>query len=587
MERWMLQTKRGDFYGLAEQFGLSPVTVRLMVNRGVSTPEQIWKYLYGGRQDEYSPYLLLGAEEAADRLLAAVRRGEKILIASDYDVDGIFSGQILLEALRRVGGDCAVCTPHRVKEGYGVNPGMVERAKRDGFSVLLTSDNGIAAFEAVERAKKLGMEVIVTDHHECQWDESRETLRLPAADVVVDPHQPGENYPFPGLCGAGVVYKFVEILYEKCGLPQTESDRFLEYLAVATVADVMELKDENRIFVKEGLRRLEHTENAGLAALIEVCGLKGKRLTAYHIGFILGPCFNSAGRLGTAQQAFDLLAAGPGEAAALAQSLKELNDSRKQMTNRGVEEACAWVERQERRDDIFVIPLPDCHESIAGIVAGKVREQYHHPTIVVTPAEHGWKGSGRSTESWNMFQGLSDCRDLMTHFGGHPMAAGFSLPEENIESLRRRLNADTGLTPEDFIPEVKIDVALPLGYLSESFVEELDLLEPCGTGNPEPLFAESRFALRRGRVVGKNLNVLRLTVENTAGTRMEAVYFGDIPAFEELVRENFGPEALGQLYRGEPNPIALSLAYYPQIDEYRGVRSLQIVISYLRAAPDP
>ncbi len=582
--KWVLEAKRADFYGLAKKFGIDPVTVRLMVNRGINTEEKMEKYLYAGRADEYSPYEMRGAEEAAERLLAAIRRGERILIATDFDVDGIFSGEILLTAIREAGGEAVVRAPHRTREGYGVNVAMVERACSEGISTMITCDNGIAAFDAVERAKQLGMQVIVTDHHACPYRETAEgqEVLLPQADVIVNPHQPGETYPFHGLCGAGVAYKVAEILYEKCGLSRECSDRLLEYVAVATVADVMDLTDENRIFVREGLRRLQHTENPGLRALIRACGLEGKQLTAYHIGFILGPCFNSAGRLDTAEKAFALLAAGEEEAGPLAESLREMNESRKQLTAQGVEEACAWVEERKKLEDILVIPLPDCHESIAGIVAGRVRERYHHPTIVLTRGEHGWKGSGRSIEAWDMFRGLSACRDLLTRFGGHPMAAGLSLEEENIDVLRRRVNENTGLTEKDFVPIIRIDVAMPLEYISEKLIREFNLLEPFGKGNPKPLFAESWFAIRSARILGKNRNVLKMCVENRAGTRMDAVYFGDIPSFEERVRERFGETELRKLYRGEPNAVCLSLAYYPEVDEYMGRKNLQIVVSQMR-----
>ncbi len=589
MEKWMQVMRRADFNGLAQRFGLDPVTIRLMVNRGVNTEEKIERFLYADWRQEYDPYQMKGAEKAADMLQQAIRRGEKIRIASDFDVDGIFSGQILYEGIRACGGDVSVKAPNRVKEGYGVNAGMMEAAAEDGVGTVITCDNGIAAFEAIRRAKELGLTVIVTDHHECQYEEKEEgrVLKLPEADVIVNPHQPDCSYPFEGLCGAGVAYKVIRILYEKCGIPREESLRLLEYVGIATVADVMDLVDENRIFVKEGLARLMHTENAGLRALIRACGLEGKTLTAYHIGFILGPCFNSAGRLDTVDIAFGLLRSTEAAAYPMAEKLREMNESRKGLTRQGEQQAIAWVESQPAMDDVLVIPLPDLHESVAGIVAGRIRERYHHPVIVLTRGADGFKGSGRSIPAWNMFEGLMRCRPLMTKFGGHPMAAGLSLPEENIDLLREQINAETGLTEDDFIPIIRIDVPMPIGYITEERIREFSLLEPCGKGNTKPLFAESRFHILWARILGKNRNVLRMTVENEQRSRMDALYFGDIAAWEEAVRENFGVTALQALYGGRPAGVTMSLAYYPEVNEYMGRRSLQIVVEHWRVVRQP
>ena len=581
-ERWMLQTKKADFFGLAERLHLDPVTVRLMVNRGVCDEASMRKYMRGSKEDEYDPAEMKGARLAASMLWEAIGRGEKILIASDFDVDGIFSGQILWEGIRCAGGYAETRAPHRVKEGYGVNAEMVRKAWDDGFTTMITCDNGIAAFEAVTEAKHLGMRVIVTDHHQCIRDEASGQVKLPEADVIVNPHQPGCRYPFDGLCGAGVAYKLMELFFRQGGLPMERCDRFLEYAAIATVADVMDLVDENRILVKEGLRRLGTTQNAGLRALIQENGLDAEHLTSYHIGFVIGPCFNAAGRLDTVDRAFALLRAEEEEAKPLAAELKELNDSRKDMTVRGTEEAIRWVESQPKLDDILVIPVPDCHESIVGIVAGRIRERYHHPVFVITRAKEGWKGSGRSLENWDMFEGLLRCQDLLTKFGGHPMAAGISLAEENIDVFRRRINEATGLTAKDFQPVVKIDVAMPLEYITERLLAELAVLEPFGKGNPKPIFAESKFRLRRARVVGRNRNVLQMQVENMAGTRMDAVYFGEIDAFDSLVEERYGGKALNDLYEGLPNPVVLGLAYYPTVNEYRGIRSIQITVTNIR-----
>ena len=580
-ERWVLQAKKADFFGLAEQLQLDPVTVRLMVNRDVRDLAAMEKYIRGSKEDEYDPALMKGCIPAAKMLWEAIRQGEKILIASDFDVDGIFSGQILWEGIRCGGGYAETRAPHRVRDGYGVNEEMVRQAWADGFTTMITCDNGIAAFDAVSEAKRLGMRVIVTDHHQCIRDDEGE-VRLPEADVIVNPHQPGCTYPFHGICGAGVAYKVMEMFFRLGGLSQERCDRFLEYTAIATVADVMDLVDENRIFVKEGLRRLGHTKNPGLRALIQEKGLDAEHLTSYHIGFVIGPCFNAAGRLDTVDRAFALLRAEEDRVLPLAKELKELNDSRKDMTVKGTEDAIAWVESRPQLDDILVIPLPDCHESIVGIVAGRIRERYQHPVFVLTKGSEGWKGSGRSTEKWDMFEGLLGCQHLLTRFGGHPMAAGLSLEEENIPVFREAINQNTGLVPEDFVSVVKIDVPMPLEYITERLLKELAILEPFGKGNPKPVFAESKFRIRKARVVGRNRNVLQMTVENLAGTCMNAVYFGEIDAFEETVRERYGERALEDVYSGAPNPVVLGLAYYPGINEYRGVRSIQITVTNIR-----
>ncbi len=586
-EKWVLAAKKADFRALAGEFGLDPVTIRLMVNRGADTPEKIRTFLMSDWRSEYDPHLMKGAEEAAGRLRAAILRKEKILIASDFDVDGIFSGQILWEAIREAGGQARVLAPDRQKEGYGINVGMVERAAQEGVGTIITCDNGIAAVAAITRAKELGLEVIVTDHHECQYLETADgrELLLPPADVIVNPHQPGCRYPFKGLCGAGVVYKVVQLLYELCGFPREKSLAFLEYAGFATVADVMDLRDENRILVKEGLRRLSHTQNPGLKALLEVCGLAGKTITAYHVGFILGPCFNSAGRLDTVEEAFALLQSTPEKAERTALLLKERNEARKELTRQGLAQAMEWVESNTPLPPVLVIPLPGCHESVAGIVAGRVREQTHHPAVVLTRSADGFKGSGRSIENWNMFEGLSACRDLMTRFGGHPMAAGLSLPEENIPELARRLNDHSGLKEEDFVPVVRIDVPMPLQYITKDLVKEFSVLEPFGKGNPRPLFAEKNFRVLQAAVLGKNRSLVKMLVENEAGIRMDALWFGQADDFGRFISDAFGAAALEALFRRQGGDIRLALVYYPEINEYMGQENLQIIVEHMKPAP--
>lgn len=583
MEKWVLEAKKADFQELGRRFGVDPLVIRLMANRGVRTEQEMRQYLYGTLEDLHDPEKMKDMERAGDVVMHTIAAGLPIVIASDFDVDGIFSGQILLEGFRRLGAVATVKTPHRIREGYGLNQRIVEETAAEGAGLLVTCDNGIAAFEAAERAAELGVPLVVTDHHEVAFqveaDGSR-TYQLPKAAAILDPKQEDCPYPFKKLCGAGVAYKFVQYLYERQSIPKEEMEDLLEYVAIATVADVMDLEGENRILVKEGLHRLRRTKKPGLQALIDANQLAKERLSSYHIGFVLGPCFNAAGRLETAEEAFALLAARTREEAEpLARQLKILNDSRKEMTVRGTEQAIEWIEHSAVREDkVMVVPLEDCHESLVGIIAGRIKERYHRPVIVVTNVEEGYKGSGRSIEAYNMFEGLQACRGLMSRFGGHAMAAGLTLPKENLPILREQLNREADLTEEDFVPIIRIDADMPLGYISEKLVDELEILEPFGKGNPKPLFAEKKFWIRRASIVGKTRPFLRLQVQNTAGTVMNGIYFGDAGEFEKRVARKFGNAAWEQALRGEKNEICLMLAYYPSINEYMGRRSLQIVI---------
>lgn len=594
---WVIRAKRADFYGLADRFGLDPVVIRCIANRGAASEAEIRRYLEADWRDEYDPHRMLGAEQAASEILEAVRSGEKIMIASDYDVDGVMSGRIFLESIRDAGGDVFQRAPNRIREGYGLSRSMVEDAAAQGVSVIVTCDNGIAAFEAAKRAEELGIRLIITDHHECQFEVTPEgktvtgadggkIYRFPKSSVVVDPHQPGETYPFKGLCGAGVAYKVCRLLYELQGRPREESLHLLEYAGIATVVDVMDLVDENRILAKEALVRVPRTENPGLRALLSLYRLDGReKLAAWHFGFEIGPCLNSAGRLADAGMAMDLLDASEEEAPALARKLKELNDSRKSMTAEGVESAERWIASRPALDDVLVIPVPDLHESIAGLTAGKLREKYHHPVIVLTRSGHGdWKGSGRSVESWDMFAHLMECRSLMTKFGGHPMAAGLSLPEENIDAFRARLNETSGLTEDDFKPIIKLDAAMPIDYIRPALIEQLKLLEPCGKGNPDPLFAEKDFHILSARLLGKQANVLKLSVQNSAGCRMDAVWFGPREDFENTVRGEYGEDSLRALYGGRDPGVHLMLAYVPVMDDYWDPPQIQMQIQAIGRA---
>ena len=589
MEKWVLMAKRADFKALAERFGISPVLARLMVNRGINSEAAIEKYLNGTLDDLYEPHSMKDIVKAAEMIVKAAAQGDKIAIASDFDVDGIFSGFILYTAFCRVGAVPEILTPDRTKEGYGLNERIVTEAYHKGIRLIVTCDNGIAAFEPIAHAKSLGMTVIVTDHHDIPYEEDeagvRRNLRT-EADAIVNPKQPDCAYPFKKLCGAGVAFKLVQVLYELCGIKKRELHTLVQYAAIATVADVMDLEDENRIIVKYGLMQLANTDNLGLQALIGVCRLNPEKISAYHIGFVLGPCFNAAGRLETVKIALELLMSkNISQAEEIAIRLKNLNESRKEMTVRGFEQAVAVIEEKGyHQDKIIVVCLENCHESLVGIIAGRIKEKYYRPTIVFTNVEGGMvKGSARSIEAYNMFEGLTQCKALLTKFGGHPMAAGMSLPAKNLDALRQRLNENCRLTASDLIPVVKIDVAMPIGYITENFVEQLELLEPFGKGNIKPVFAEKHFKVIKAAVIGKNRNVLKMTVCNEQHTMMEALYFGDIEAFDSFVAKEYGKAAVDEMYRSTMSGVDLALSYYPSINEYMGNRKLQIIVqSYCR-----
>ena len=558
---WMLQTKRADFDGIARQFGIDPVTARVIRNRGIEGRENIERYLYGDLDSLYSPWLLKDMRPAVDILKRKLKEGQKIRIVGDYDIDGVCSTYILYQALKRLGGNVDYAIPDRIKDGYGIYESMIRAAAEDGIDTILTCDNGISAFSQIQTAKEFGMTVIVTDHHEVPADGEREIL--PPADAVIDPKQRSCSYPFPEICGAVVAYKLVQALYEESGVSREEWLELLEFAAIATVGDVMKLQDENRMIVKYGLKKLGHTKNLGLKKLAEKTNLDLNSITAYHIGFVIGPCLNAGGRLQTAKLALSMLLAKDEETAEeLAQELKDLNDMRKDMTEHWTAEAKVLADTQYRNDKVLVIFLPDCHESLAGIIAGRLREYCQKPAIVLTRSEEAVKGSGRSIESYHMFQKLSEVKDLMLKFGGHPMAAGLSLLEENIDEFRRELNERSGLTEEDFKAKLWIDVPMPIDYINERLVEELKILEPFGQGNEKPLFAQKQVRIRSCRVIGKNKNVVKLVLEGGSGMPMDGILFTDGIAFEE--------ERAGR--------TVMDIIYYPEINEYNGNRNLQVVI---------
>lgn len=582
MERWVLLRKGADFQHISEKFHITPRMASLIRNREVIGDENIERYLHGTISDLYDGMRMKDMDKAVSILAEKIREKKKIRIIGDYDIDGIQATYILLEGLEFLGARVDSDIPDRMKDGYGLNQNLIDRAIDDGVDTIVTCDNGIAAREEIAYAKRVGITVVVTDHHEVPYIEEQRTRTylLPEADAVVDPKRVDCSYPFKGLCGAAVAYKLVEALIESVGKDSDEVDYLLENVAIATVGDVMDLVDENRIFVKQGLEMLKSTKNIGLRALIECTGVNADAITSYHIGFVLGPCMNASGRLDTAKRALELLCAKTEkEADVLAGDLKALNDSRKDMTAVAVEDALIQVETTEiKNDDVLVVYLPNCHESLAGIVAGRVRERYYKPAFVLTKGEHGLKGSGRSIETWHMYEGLNRCSHLLTKFGGHALAAGLSLEEENLEAFRREINQYSGIKADDLVEKVCIDMVLPFEAVSENFIDELRVLEPFGKGNTKPVFAERQIKVKSAQILGRNQNVLKMKVQNASGTEMDAVYFGDISEFLDYVKSKFGITEYERMMAGRLNAVEMSFIYYPDVNEFRGIKNLQIIV---------
>ena len=563
--KWMLYAKKADFNKIAEEFHINPVTARVMRNRDVSGQEAIRRYLYGTMADLYSPGLLKDGEKAADILKEKTEAGKWIRIVGDYDIDGVCSTYLLFQALKRVGARVDYEIPDRVKDGYGINEQIIEAAARDGVDTILTCDNGISAVAQMERAKELGMTVIITDHHDIAKEGEKDIL--PHADAIVNPKQQDCPYPWKEICGAVVAYKLIQILYGKFHIPDGEWEEMIEFAAIATVGDVMRLRDENRILVREGLARLPFSKSLGLKKLVEKNDLDITQVSAFHIGFVIGPCLNAGGRLQTAKMALRLLLSQDQEEAdKLAQELKELNDQRKDMTSQGVEEAAVQVDENYMDDKVLVVYLPECHESLAGIIAGRLRERYHKPSIVLTRAADGVKGSGRSIEGYHMFEALLEVKELLTKFGGHPMAAGLSLEEANVDRFRQALNRNARLTEEDFIPKIWIDVAMPIEYVSEPLIQELKMLEPFGQGNEKPQFAQKAMRIRSARVVGKNRNAVKLSMVTPGGAAVDGILFTEGDRF----MEEMGAKR------------EMDVIYYPDINEYNGNRTIQMVVKEYR-----
>lgn len=589
MAQWMIAAKKADFQKIAEKYGIDPVVARLIRNRDIIEEEDIRKYLDGGKKDLYDPLLLKDMDKAVAVLKEKIASGAKIRIIGDYDADGICASYILLRGLTACGARADTVIPHRVRDGYGLNEGLIKEASDGGIDTVVTCDNGIAAAAQIDYGKKLGMTVVVTDHHEIPYEETENGERkylLPDAAAVVDPKRQDCPYPCKNICGAAVAYKLVQqLLAEHKGVASGEEEEeileeLLEVAAFATICDLMELKDENRIIVKHGLANMRHTRNQGLKALMEVCGVERRQISAYHIGFILGPCMNATGRLDTAKRALELLQSRErDEAARIAAELKNLNDIRKEMTVKGTEEAAASIEREGLlKDKVLVVYLPEVHESLAGIIAGRIREKYGKPTFVLTKGEEGVKGSGRSIEGYHMYEELTGCKEFFTKYGGHKMAAGLSMREEDVEAFRKRINERCRLTEEDLEEKIHIDVAMPLSYISKGLIGQLELLEPFGVGNAKPVFAQKDIHIIHGRIMGKNRNVGKYGITDGNGGFYDMVYFGDLEAFHDFLVEKAGEYMANRLYRGERVDIPISILYYPDINRYGGKESIQIVM---------
>ena len=566
MQKWFVTMKKADFEAIAKKYQISPMLARLIRNRDIIGDDNIANYLNGTEADLHDGFLMKDMKCAIAILSNKIQEGKKIRVMGDYDIDGVNASYILKEGLQKLGACVDTDIPDRMKDGYGLSKLLIDRAILDGVDTIITCDNGIAAYDEIEYGKQQKLTIIVTDHHEIPYQEydGRKEYIIPKADAVVNPHQIDCSYPFKGLCGAAVAYKVIESLYKEKGKSLEEIEYLIQNVAIATIGDVMDLVGENRIFVKKGLRLLKTTENLGLKALMECNQIDKNRLSSYHIGFIIGPCINASGRLDTAKRALELLEAKTTrDAVRIAEDLKVLNDNRKELTEKGVEQAVKLIETTSvGKDRVLVIYLPDCHESIAGIIAGRIKERYYKPTFVLTKAEHGVKGSGRSIEAYNMYEEMCKCKTIFTKFGGHKLAAGLSLEEENVESFRQKINELAQLTDEDLCPKVSIDMRLPFSFISEEFIQELELLEPFGKGNSKPVFAEKNIRVRNPRIIGKNKNVLKFQAEDLNGNKIDAIYFGDVQKCMEYMQSQ----------------EQLSVTYYPAVNEFQGNKTLQIIV---------
>lgn len=583
MATWYEIRKGADFLGLSKKYQIDPVIARLLINRDIKEAS-FASFLRCDKKNLHSPREMKDMEKAVSIIKEAVDEHKKIRVIGDYDIDGINSTYILYSGITRVGGDVSYAIPRRIEDGYGINPDMVLAAYEDGVEVIITCDNGIAAFPAVEKANELGMTIVVTDHHQIPFDEvdGKKVERLVPAAAVVDPHQETDTYPFPEICGGMVAWKFVTLLYEVCGISNEEAEAFIENAAFATVGDIMPLKDENRIVVKLGLKAMENTKNIGLHALIAQNHLEGGTISAYHLGFVLGPCFNASGRLETADLAMELLLEkDEHEAVRKAGELVSINEERKAMTRNGDEMALLMMEENHmEKDSVLVLYIPSLHESLCGLVAGHIKEKYYRPTFVLSDGADCVKGSGRSIEAYSMFEKMNECKELLLKFGGHPMAAGLSLAKENVDEFRRMLNEKANLSEKDLEPVLEFDMQLPPSYLlaHPGLIEELEVLEPFGNGNPKPTFAAGNLPIKSMVRIGKEKQYVKFSFATEGGT-LDGLYFGDSDALDEKLKEKFSTEEVENAYSGKASDLTLSISYYPQINEFRGRRSIQVIIN--------
>lgn len=584
MQQWMVINKKADFKEIGQKYNIDQVTARIIRNREVIEDEAIRRYLHGDIRDLYDPHLLKDGERLVEILSCKIREQAKIRIIGDYDIDGVMATYILKTALDTCGAQVSIQIPDRIHDGYGLNVRLIDKAKEDGIDTILTCDNGISAIDEIAYAKELGMTVLVTDHHEIPYEQvdGERCYKQSNADAIVNPHQLECAYPYKDLCGAAVAWKVVCLLYEKNGIELEQAYALLENVAFATVGDIMPLTDENRILVKEGLLRIHHSSNVGMQALVAQCGLELASIDAFHFGFVLGPCINASGRLDTAKRSLDLFFQSEyDKAVQIANELVVLNTERKDLTLEGTKQAIAYVEENGLQDDdVLVIYLPDVHESIAGIIAGRIKEKYYRPTFVLTKGEDGVKGSGRSIEGYSMYERMCECQELFTKFGGHPMAAGLSLPEENVDAFRDKINKLSPLTREELVPKVHIDVPMPMDYVNTSLIEEFKCLAPFGKDNVKPVFADKGISIRRMSIIGKNRNVLKLELLTAGLQRVSGIYFGDIDAFMDYVEEKWSKEAVDSAMAGKDNPIQMSFVYFPKINTFRGVDEIQFEIQY-------
>lgn len=586
MEKWIEIRKGGNFMEMAKKYGIDPLIARIIRNRDIIDEKEITEYLYGGKEALHNPHLLKDVDKAAEIIAEGIAEKKAMRIIGDYDIDGVNATYILLDGIRRCGGNVDAAIPDRMKDGYGINEHLIEQALSDGKELLITCDNGIAAINEINFAKEKGMTVVVTDHHEIPYrntEQGKEFLRS-KADAIVNPKQADCPYPCKGICGAVVAWKLVQVLYERMDIPVEEADIFIENAGFATVGDVMDLTGENRILVKLGLKALEHTKNPGMKALIAKNKLSDKPLSAYHIGFVLGPCINASGRLDTAKRSLELLLERDEvKASALAGELVELNESRKYMTQQETQKALEQIEKEGReKDKVLVVYLPECHESLAGIIAGRIREAYQRPVFVLTRGEEGVKGSGRSIEAYSMFDKMTEVAELFTKYGGHPMAAGLSMREEDIDKLREQLNQKAELSEEDMAEVVRLDAVLPMSYFTVDTIRQLSVLEPCGKSNTKPVFADRNIKITRAGIVGVNRNVLKLHLLDSKGNPVAGVYFGEVEKFLAFLNEKFGKEEVDAAMHGRENSIQFAAVYEPAVDTYSGRESVQAIIRRFR-----